>query len=145
MISCSSVVLYTVHISYFNSSVLHDNRTSWLIFFFNLMCYHSWQWQAGMFCTPASCLPLGMCIYSQKELFEIPISYYTTCSLLLSTLTLIMHCQHRHTFKADNPNGALETDTSVIWVDLLKAWKEIPTRSSYISNDYKLKTSCHLN
>lgn len=48
-------------------------------------------------------------------------------------------------FKADSPNGALETDTSVIWVDLVKAWKEIPTRSTYISNDYKWKTSFHLS
>lgn len=52
---------------------------------------------------------------------------------------------HTGTYKADNPNGALETDTPVIWVDLLKAWKEIPNRSSHISKDYKLKTSYHVN
>lgn len=67
--------------------------------------------------------------------------YHITQFALAFSSLFLSSCPRRHPFKANIPNGALETDTSVIWVDLLKARREIPTRTSYISNDYKLKTS----
>ncbi len=86
---------------------------------------------------------LHACCLPNTHLFvKNPLQFHDRITSPVLTSLFLSSCPHRHTFKANSPNGALETDMSVIWVDLLKAGKEIPAQSSYISNDYKLKTSC---